>query len=93
MKNKQNETILKGTFLTLVSIMILSSVYYLNIGTETEEEPENDYLKSDICYYALNGIKSDYHYHLYLNIEAILRPLSIDKNDAYLGTNRSDCNR
>ena len=68
MKNKQNENVLKAIFLTLVSIMILSSVYYLNIETETEEEPENDYLKSDICYYALNGIKSDYHYDLYLNI-------------------------
>ena len=87
MKNKQNENVLKAIFLTLVSIMILSSVYYLNIETETEEEPENDYLKSDICYYALNGIKSDYHYHLYLNItingERIEIPMNIgfEKND------------
>ena len=28
----------------------------------------NNYLKSEICYYALQGIKSDYHYHLQLNI-------------------------
>ena len=87
MINKQNENILKGIFLTLVSVMILSSVYYLNIDIETEKEPENDYLKSDICYYALNGIKSDYHYHLYLNItinsERVEIPMNIgfEKND------------
>ena len=87
MNNKQKKGLLKGIFLSLISIMTLSSVYYLNIDTETKEEVENEYLKSDICYYTLNGIKSDYHYHLYLNIsineERIEIPMKIgfEKND------------
>ena len=65
--NKQD--ILKGLLLGLVTISILSSVYYLNTSSTTQEsESDNDYLKSEICYYALQGIKSDYHYHLQLNI-------------------------
>ena len=65
--NKQE--ILKGLLLGLMTISILSSVYYLNINSNhNDETPENDYLKSEICYYALQGIKSDYHYHLQLNI-------------------------
>ena len=64
MKNKYNQDILKSIFLGLVSVMILTSIYYLN-NTEEEESP---YLKSDICYYAVNGIKSDYHYHFQLNV-------------------------
>ena len=65
--NKQD--ILKGLLLGLLTISILSSVYYLNTNSNPKEEtPENDYLKSEICYYALQGIKSDYHYHLQLNI-------------------------
>ena len=67
MKLKQNQDFLKGIFLSLVSIMILTSVYYLNIPDEDTEE-ENEYLKSEICYYTLQGIKSDYHYHFQLNI-------------------------
>ena len=47
--------------------MILTSVYYLNIPDEDTGE-ENEYLKSEICYYTLQGIKSDYHYHFQLNI-------------------------
>ena len=50
----------------MVSVMILTSVYYLNIPDETIED--NEYLKSEICYYTLQGIKSDYHYHFQLNI-------------------------
>ena len=65
--NKQD--ILKGLLLGLITISILSSVYYLNTNSNQKEEPiGNDYLKSEICYYALQGIKSDYHYHLQLNI-------------------------
>ena len=41
----------------MVSVMILTSVYYLNIPDETIED--NEYLKSEICYYTLQGIKSD----------------------------------
>ena len=44
------------------------SVYYLNTTDENENEDENSYLKSEICYYALNGIVADHHYHLQLNI-------------------------
>ena len=65
--NKQE--LLKGLLLGLITISILSSVYYLNTNSNQKEEPiGNDYLKSEICYYALQGIKSDYHYHLQLNI-------------------------
>ena len=65
--NKQD--ILKGLLLGLITISILSSVYYLNTNSNQKEDPiGNDYLKSEICYYALQGIKSDYHYHLQLNI-------------------------
>ena len=66
MKIKQNQDLLKGIFLSMVSVMILTSVYYLNISDETIED--NEYLKSEICYYTLQGIKSDYHYHFQLNI-------------------------
>ena len=62
----QNKELLKGLFLALISIMILTSVYYLNYSEN--EKVENPYLKSDICYYTLSGIKADYHYHLQLNI-------------------------
>ena len=65
--NKQD--LLKGLLLGLITISILSSVYYLNTNSNQKEAPiGNDYLKSEICYYALQGIKSDYHYHLQLNI-------------------------
>ena len=65
--NKQE--LLKGLLLGLITISILSSVYYLNTNSNQKEEPiGNNYLKSEICYYALQGIKSDYHYHLQLNI-------------------------
>ena len=65
--NKQE--ILKGLLLGLITISILSSVYYLNTNSnQNDAKLENDYLKSEICYYALQGIKSDYHYHLQLNI-------------------------
>ena len=65
--NKQD--LLKGLLLGLITISILSSVYYLNTDSNQKEDPiGNDYLKSEICYYALQGIKSDYNYHLQLNI-------------------------
>ena len=65
--NKQE--ILKGLLLGLITISILSSVYYLNTNSnQNDDKLENDYLKSEICYYALQGIKSDYHYHFQLNI-------------------------
>ena len=68
MKIKQNQDLLKGIFLSLVSVMILTSVYYLNIPDEDDTIESNEYLKSEICYYTLQGIKSDYHYHFQLNI-------------------------
>ncbi len=78
---KNNEELVKALFLSLISILILSSVYYLNNPQENEDEKENDYLKSEICYYALNGIVADHHYHLQLNItiddERIEIPMNI----------------
>ena len=64
-----NQDLLKGLLVGLITISIQSRVYYLNSNSNQNEEPiGNDYLKSEICYYALQGIKSDYHYHLQLNI-------------------------
>ena len=78
---KNNEELVKALFLSLISILILSSVYYLNNPQENEDEKENDYLKSEICYYALNGIVADHHYHLQLNVtindERIEIPMNI----------------
>jgi len=62
-----NSDTLRTIFLSLITISILTTVYYLNVDEE-EEVFESEYLKSDICYYSLNGIKSDYHYHFQLNI-------------------------
>jgi len=67
MNNGINSDVLKGIFLSLITISSLTTVFYLNVNQE-EEIIENEYLKSDICYYSLNGIKSDYHYHFQLNI-------------------------
>ena len=67
MNNAFNSDILKSIFLSLITISALTSVYYLYVDEE-ELSIENAYLKSDICYYSLNGIKSDYHYHFQLNI-------------------------
>jgi hypothetical protein len=67
MNNGINSNVLKGIFLSLITISALTTVFYLNVNQE-EEIIENEYLKSDICYYSLNGIKSDYHYHFQLNI-------------------------
>jgi hypothetical protein len=66
MTNGINSVILKAIFLSLITVSTLTSVYYLNI--DDDEVIESEYLKSDICYYSLNGIKSDYHYHFNLNI-------------------------
>ena len=79
MKLKQNQDVLKGILLSLISVMILTSVYYLNFIPdkfipdkddiiEDDIIEDNEYLKSEICYYTLQGIKSDYHYHFQLNI-------------------------
>ena len=67
MNNGINSDVLKGIFLSLITISALTTVFYLNVNQE-EEIIENEYLKSDICYYSLNRIKSDYHYHFQLNI-------------------------
>ncbi|RZD37282.1 MAG: hypothetical protein CXT75_04535 [Methanobacteriota archaeon] len=67
MNNGINSDILKGIFLSLITISTLTTVFYLNVNEE-DKIIENEYLKSDICYYSLNGIKSDYHYHFQLNI-------------------------
>ena len=65
---KINEDLIKVLFLSLISISTLTGVFYLNVSEENNEETKNDYLKSEICYYALNGIVADHHYHLQLNI-------------------------
>jgi len=66
-KTNKQET-LKGLLLVLITISILTSVYYLNLPEEKASVEDSEYLKSEICYYTLQGIKSDYHYHLQLNI-------------------------
>ena len=68
MTNRQ-ET-LKGLLLVLITISILTSVYYLNLPEKSNKTTveNSEYLKSEICYYTLQGVKSDYHYHLQLNI-------------------------
>ena len=82
---KINSDILITLFLSLITISTLTGVYYLNLNEE--EIIKDNYLKSDICYYALNGIKSDYHYHFQLNItindKRIIIPENIgfEKND------------
>ena len=67
MNEQFNSEILKGIFLSLVTISALTAIFHINTFEE-EKITENEYLKSDICYYSLNGIKSDYHYHFQLNI-------------------------
>ncbi len=67
-------------FLSLLSFSVLVSVYYLNAGENTENEDESSYLKSEICYYALNGIIADHHYHLQLNITVINERIEIPIN-------------
>ncbi len=77
---KNNEEIIKVLFLSLISIAILTSVYHFNSPKESKEETGNDYLKSEICYYALNGIVADHHYHLQLNITIIDERIEIPMN-------------
>ena len=68
-KTNRQET-LKGLLLVLITISILTSVYYLNLSEKSNETTveNSEYLKSEICYYTIQGVKSDYHYHLQLNI-------------------------
>jgi len=77
---KNNEELIKALFLSLISIAILTSIYALNNQEEGEKKTENDYLKSEICYYALNGIVADHHYHLQLNITIIEERIEIPMN-------------
>ena len=56
--------------LGLLTVAVLSGVYWLNLPDPEPEEDYGDLLKSAICIYALQGIVSDYHYHLWLNITA-----------------------
>ena len=81
-KTNRQET-LKGLLLVLITISILTSVYYLNLPEKSNKTTveNSEYLKSEICYYTLQGVKSDYHYHLQLNItidgERIVKPANI----------------
>ena len=82
MITNSNISILKSLFLFSISLMILSSIFYLNLNDNDEDKIENNsYLKSEICYYAVNGIIADHHYHLQLNItideERIEIPMNI----------------
>ena len=77
---KNNEDLIKALFLSLISIAILTSIYSLSTQEESGEKTENDYLKSEICYYALNGIVADHHYHLQLNITIIDNRIEIPMN-------------
>ena len=80
MVTKKNENLLKVLLLSLISISLLVSVYYLNTTDEKGTEDENSYLKSEICYYALNGIVADHHYHLQLNITILDERIEIPMN-------------
>ena len=80
MVTKKNENLLKVLLLSLISISLLVSVYYLNTTDEEETKDENSYLKSEICYYALNGIVADHHYHLQLNITILDERIEIPMN-------------
>ena len=82
MITNSNISILKSLFLFSISLMILSLIFYLNLNDNDEDKIENNsYLKSEICYYAVNGIIADHHYHLQLNItideERIEIPMNI----------------
>ena len=59
---------------------MLVSVYYLNTAEDNKDDDESSYLKSEICYYALNGIVADHHYHLQLNITIIDERIEIPMN-------------
>jgi hypothetical protein len=64
------QELVTGIALGLLTVAILSGVYWLNLPEPESEENYDDLLKSAICIYALQGIVSDYHYHLWLNITA-----------------------
>ena len=80
MVKMRNKDYIKILFLSLLSVCALASVYYLNTTDEKETEDENSYLKSEICYYALNGIVADHHYHLQLNITILDERIEIPMN-------------
>ena len=65
---KKNKNYIRILFLSLILFSAVLSVYLLNTSDKDETENESSYLKSEICYYALNGIIADHHYHLQLNI-------------------------
>lgn len=79
MVTKRNKYHIKILFLSLLSVSALVSVYYLNTAEDSEDD-ESSYLKSEICYYALNGIIADHHYHLQLNITIIDERIEIPMN-------------
>ena len=64
------QELVTGIALGLLTVAILSGVYWLNLPEPESEENYDDLLKSAICIYALQGIVSDYHYHFWLNITA-----------------------
>ena len=81
MTANSNINILKSLFLFSISLMILSSIFYLNLNDNDEDKIENNsYLKSEICYYAVNGIIADHHYHLQLNITIDEKRIEIPMN-------------
>lgn len=77
---KINKDLIKTLFLGLITVLVLTSIYYLNLPGDDENETDNSYLKSEICYYALNGIVADHHYHLQLNITIIEERIEIPMN-------------
>ena len=72
---------IKILFISLISLSVTLTVFHFNGTDKVEPENESSYFKSDICYYALNGIVADHHYHLQLNItiddERIEIPMNI----------------
>ena len=69
---------------------MLVSVYYLNTAEDNKDDDESSYLKSEICYYALNGIVADHHYHLQLNITIIDERIEIPMNIGFERNSEGD---
>ncbi len=90
MVTKKNKDYLKILFLSLLSFSVLVSVYYLNTAEDSEDDDEHSYLKSEICYYALNGIIADHHYHLQLNITIIDERIEIPINIGFERNSEGD---
>ena len=75
------QELVTGLALSLMTISVLSGIYWLSLPEPEPQEPDyGDLLKTSICIYAVEGIVSDNHYHLQLNITANGEPVEIPAN-------------